>query len=93
MTVDNIVYKPNPEKIRIILADYPLRKVEFILGFVSAVMVRLKDGTLSNYSWGEIANDLGILKEVDAIIDAFDIPEDEFYKKYGRRMVKDKSKG
>jgi len=32
----------------------------------------------------EIACDLGIEEEVDKILGAFDMPEDEFYSKYGK---------
>jgi len=80
---DDGVYKPNPEKIKVILAGYPPNKVKFILDFVSTVIDRLNDGTLGNYVWGEIANNLGILREVSSIIDAFDVPIDEFRRKYG----------
>jgi len=83
----DITYKPNPEKIKEILVNYPPNKVKFILDFISIVIDRLKDGTLTLYNWVGIANDLGILKEVDSILDSFDIPEDEFYERYGGSLL------
>jgi len=79
-----VVYKPNPVKIKQVLEGYHPDRVKFILDFVSAVLCRLRDGTLKNYNWPQIAEDLGIRPEVTAIIQAFDVPEVEFWRKYGR---------
>jgi hypothetical protein len=87
VTGTEIVYKPNPEKLKLILAGLPPHRVKFILDFVSAILDRLRNGTLANYSWGELARDLKILDEVDAIIRAFDVPANEFWAKYGQNVA------
>ena len=80
---DHTVFRPNPEKIKAILAGYPLNRVVFIITFMSAVIDRLKTGSLYEYNWAELAGSLGIYEEVDKIIEAFDMTKEEFYAKYG----------
>jgi len=41
---DDIIYKPNPEKIIVILADKFPNQTKFILSFVSTIIDRLKVG-------------------------------------------------
>jgi len=89
---DDVVLKPNPAKIAVILNGCSEKRVRFILGFVSIVIGRLRDGTLKEYDWQRIADDLGILGKVSQIIDSFDLPEDEFYSRYPRlKVVEDES--
>ena len=79
-----LVYKPNPAKIAMVLKGYPIEKVRFILDFVGIVIERLRDDTLKDYNWCIIADNLGILSEVEQIVDAFDMPEKEFWDVYGK---------